>query len=196
MDKFESHLLARYERKINNDANRYDRTGNKIQFLLTLAEFRDLFSPYENDVRFYDSSLGGEYLCVARNNDLGNYEVGNVKVITMRDNSIERNALNDNRCLHEILQEGNRRFREHNPHHMAYARSKRGENITWKQDEDAIKNQKNVFREINHQKGKSNSQYGTCWIYSLSEKINKKIPIYDLSDWEANGWIKGRKMSF
>lgn len=44
--------------------------------------------------------------------------------------------------------------------------------------------------------GKLNSQFGTCWIYSLSEKTNKKIKVDDLSIWLSKGWIKGRKMSF
>lgn len=44
-----------------------------------------------------------------------------------------------------------------------------------------------------HQKGKGNSQYGTKWIYSLTEKISKKIH-YDSVIPE--GWAKGRKIKF
>jgi hypothetical protein len=47
-----------------------------------------------------------------------------------------------------------------------------------------------------HQKGKGNSQYGTCWIHNLTLKESKRIKKEDLNDWTSNGWIKGRKMKF
>lgn len=52
------------------------------------------------------------------------------------------------------------------------------------------------FKEINHQQGSTNSQYGTCWIFNLQLKINKKIKLCDLSLYLNEGWIKGRKMNF
>ena len=47
-----------------------------------------------------------------------------------------------------------------------------------------------------YQKGKGNSQYGTCWIYNLKFKENKKIPRFELKKWKDEGWIVGRKMKF
>lgn len=44
--------------------------------------------------------------------------------------------------------------------------------------------------------GKDNSQYGTCWVYNLKLKENKKIPKLDLDIWIEKGYIKGRKMKF
>ena len=44
------------------------------------------------------------------------------------------------------------------------------------------------------QKGKKNSQYGTCWIYSESSGESTKIKKEDLSFHLARGWKKGRKM--
>ena len=44
-----------------------------------------------------------------------------------------------------------------------------------------------------HQQGKKNSQYGTCWIYCPYTHENKKIPRFDLKEWEDKGWVKGRK---
>lgn len=46
------------------------------------------------------------------------------------------------------------------------------------------------------QTGKGNSQFGTCWIYSLFEKRSIKIPIEQLSIWIEQGWKKGRKLKF
>ena len=46
------------------------------------------------------------------------------------------------------------------------------------------------------QKGKKNSQYGTCWIFNEKMKKNKKIKKEELNKWTSNGWTKGRKMIF
>ena len=43
------------------------------------------------------------------------------------------------------------------------------------------------------QKGSNNSQYGMMWIYSLEEKISKRISKNEII---PEGWYKGRKMSF
>ena len=52
---------------------------------------------------------------------------------------------------------------------------------------------KRTFAEINHQVGCKNNQYGTRWIYSMEEKISKKIskeaPL-------PYGWLEGRKIKF
>ena len=45
-------------------------------------------------------------------------------------------------------------------------------------------------------RGEKNSQYGTCWIYSMEEKVSKKIPKTDLDLWVKKGWTPGRKMKF
>ena len=44
-----------------------------------------------------------------------------------------------------------------------------------------------------HQKGSNNSQYGMMWIYSLEEKISKRISKDEII---PDGWYKGRKMKF
>lgn len=47
-----------------------------------------------------------------------------------------------------------------------------------------------------HQSGKGNSQYGTMWVHSLTEKVSKKIKKEEFSTYEQQGWLKGRKMKF
>ena len=47
-----------------------------------------------------------------------------------------------------------------------------------------------------HQQGKNNSQYNTCWIYSLEDKISKKIKQEELLFYTDQGWLRGRKMKF
>lgn len=46
-----------------------------------------------------------------------------------------------------------------------------------------------------HQQGSGNSQYGTCWIFNLELKENKRIKREELQEWLQKGWVKGRKMS-
>lgn len=41
--------------------------------------------------------------------------------------------------------------------------------------------------------GKENPQYGMMWIYSLEEKVSKRI---SKNDFIPEGWYKGRKMKF
>ncbi len=60
---------------------------------------------------------------------------------------------------------------------------------SWKQTDEAVQNQKEVFKKINHQQGSKNSQYGTMWITNGTEskKISKGSEI-------PEGWYKGRKI--
>lgn len=44
-----------------------------------------------------------------------------------------------------------------------------------------------------HQKGKNNSQHGTCWIYNFDLKQNKKIKKNTINHYLKQGWLKGRK---
>lgn len=44
--------------------------------------------------------------------------------------------------------------------------------------------------------GEGNSQFGSMWIHSLTEKVSKKISKEDFPTWEQDGWLKGRKMKF
>ena len=52
---------------------------------------------------------------------------------------------------------------------------------------------KEKMRKANsiNQKGKNNSGYGTCWIYILKLKQNKKIKKEDLNPYLNKDWIKG-----
>ena len=46
------------------------------------------------------------------------------------------------------------------------------------------------------QSGELNSSYGSCWVYSVEEKVSKRISKEDLPNYISTGWVKGRKMSF
>lgn len=70
---------------------------------------------------------------------------------------------------------------------------KRAEGVAKAASAEVNAKRKETMRLNNHSIGKNNSQYGTRWIYSPTEKISKKIqknqPLPD-------GWLEGRKMKF
>ena len=57
---------------------------------------------------------------------------------------------------------------------------------------ETIEKVKIKYKEIGHQQGEKNSQYGTCWI--TKDNTNKKIKKEDLDFFEQQGWRKGRKL--
>jgi hypothetical protein len=58
---------------------------------------------------------------------------------------------------------------------------------------EILEKKKKKFKEIEHQKGKKNSQYGTRWIYNLKLRENKKI---DSNSDIPEGWKLGRIENF
>jgi len=60
----------------------------------------------------------------------------------------------------------------------------------------AKKKMRATHKTNNHQIGKKNSQYGTCWIYSLSKKKSIKIKKEEMECYLLEGWTKGRKIIF
>jgi hypothetical protein len=58
---------------------------------------------------------------------------------------------------------------------------------------EAIEKKKSTYSKINHQKGNTNSQFGTMWIHSIELKQNKKIK---KNESVPDGWNIGRKLKF
>jgi len=57
----------------------------------------------------------------------------------------------------------------------------------------SIEKKKATFKEIGHQKGNKNSQYGSCWV-THSTLVNKKIKKEELDKFLYFGYTKGRRM--
>ena len=57
--------------------------------------------------------------------------------------------------------------------------------------EEVILKKKAKFKEIEHQKGSKNSNYGKMWIHSETENRSMCIP---KDDTIPDGWVRGRKM--
>jgi hypothetical protein len=58
---------------------------------------------------------------------------------------------------------------------------------------EAIAKKKETLRNIDHQKGEKNSQYGTRWIHSLDLKISRRVR---KTDELPEGWKEGRVIDF
>lgn len=52
---------------------------------------------------------------------------------------------------------------------------------------------KNRLKEIQHQQGHRNSQYGKCWVMHLEQKLCRFIQRKELQYYTQSGWVKGRK---
>lgn len=59
-----------------------------------------------------------------------------------------------------------------------------------KHSSETIEKVKETFKRIEHQQGKNNSQWGTCWINK--DNINKKIKKDELDVYISDNWLKGR----
>ena len=58
---------------------------------------------------------------------------------------------------------------------------------------EAIEKKKKSFKQINHQQGEKNSQYGTRWIHNKQVRISKRIKVTDPL---PLGWSEGRVINF
>ena len=57
---------------------------------------------------------------------------------------------------------------------------------------DAVLKLRQTYKDKQHQQGKNNSQYGTCWVMKNNESI--KINKNQLDSYINNGWVKGRRI--
>lgn len=137
--------------------------------------------------------LNGEFVPLHKNN---------VRVIDNKEKCFMASS-NDERLLNgELTTWSHNRILSKNKNGKCYfvdkedERLKNGELIPfWKGKKISEKRKeqlKKTLKEIGHQQGEKNSQYGTCWI--TKDGVNKKIKKEDLSFFEIDGWIKGRKM--
>jgi group I intron endonuclease len=109
------------------------------------------------------------------------------------------NKVNQHLIVHELRKdpEYDKTYRAK----MSKSMLKRFENepgtFNGKTHSDETKNKmKETHKKNGHAQGEKNSQFGTCWIYSLEEKKSIKINTDELDNWVSKGWIKGRKLKF
>jgi hypothetical protein len=77
---------SKYRDHKNYSRGRIDINGNPILFLLTFEEWIDIWMI---SGKWHLRGRKSDEYCMARNNDIGHYEVGNVKIITNEENLSE-----------------------------------------------------------------------------------------------------------
>jgi hypothetical protein len=193
MKDFVELMKKRYRTKVYNEGNRKDMHGNIIKFLITLEEYTEIFLPFKEDHRLYLKYNNPDRLCLCRYDDIGNYTKGNIFVATKAHNSSSALHL-PNTGMSNLLDPNNRikamansliRVKELYPNGTFKGRKHK----------ESTKILIGIKNSMNH-KGVKNSQYGTCWIYSLKERKNMKINKANLDTYLLSGWVKGRKMEF
>jgi hypothetical protein len=60
----------------------------------------------------------------------------------------------------------------------------------------AIAKKKATMAKNKHGQGAKNSQYDTCWVFSLVEQKSMKIAKAELDSYVDQGWQAGRKIKF
>ena len=75
-----------YNKQIENCRYKVDALGNPVEMKMTLQQYHDIWDQSGQwHLRGYRK---GQY-CMARHNDIGHYEVGNVKIILQSENTSE-----------------------------------------------------------------------------------------------------------
>lgn len=123
---------------------RKDKLGNDILVKLSYCEFYNLWKPFENSPALL-TNFSGDSLVVCRNKDVGHYEIGNVRIDTLSNNSSEANSTKT--ALERHIDREN-------------ARKASDSALS---DASKIK-RKESFQRVKHQQADKNSQFGTYWI--------------------------------
>ena len=94
-------MLKKYKQHKGSVCNRFDRTGQEIKFLLSFEEWSKIWLESE---KWENRGRGRGKYCMSRINDLGHYEVGNVYIQLIEDNTRERNRLQGNMHSSETIE--------------------------------------------------------------------------------------------
>jgi hypothetical protein len=84
-------IWRQWKQRKNNLANgkTLDVIGNPYFMLLTFIEWLDIWL---KSGHFHERGTGKDGYCMMRNNDIGNYEIGNVTIGTIQKNSSDANT--------------------------------------------------------------------------------------------------------
>ena len=79
-------IYKEHTRQKANCKHRVDKLGNPVKMNMTKHEFADVW--IQSGKWHLRGRKKGQY-CMARNNDIGHYEVGNVKIVPIEENTSE-----------------------------------------------------------------------------------------------------------
>lgn len=149
---------------------RFDKLGNEILVKLSYREFFDLWEPFRDSPMFY-TNFTAYSLVICRTGDIGHYEIGNVRVDTLSNNTLEGNS-------------------SRTPVEQQTVRDNAKRSALLTLTETSKTKRKETFRKTCHQQKERNSQFGTYWI--TNEHSNMKW--HDAKGEVPLGYRKGRKL--
>lgn len=172
---------------IKKGGDDFDLSG--LVSVFDTKEKKNIFIPQE---RFYYENIRGRYVAQMH---------GKVNVLRKEDNErliITQEEFNKNKDKYITFGKGKVTVKDkYNNFYQVSVddeRYKNGELVpVWsgrKHNAQDIENMKKTLKQINHQQGDKNSQYGTCWI--TNGETNKKVKKEELDFYVSDGWHKGR----
>lgn len=172
---------------IKKGGDDFDLSG--LVSVFDTKEKKNIFIPQE---RFYYENIRGRYVAQMH---------GKVNVLRKEDNErliITQEEFNKNKDKYITFGKGKVTVKDkYNNFYQVSVddeRYKNGELVpVWsgrKHNAQDIEKMKKTLKQINHQQGDKNSQYGTCWI--TNGEINKKVKKEELDFYVSDGWHKGR----
>ena len=172
---------------IKKGGDDFDLSG--LVSVFDTKEKKNIFIPQE---RFYYKNISGRYVAQMH---------GKINVLRKEDNErliITQEEFTKNKDKYITFGKGKVTVKDkYNNFYQVSVddeRYKSGELVpVWsgrKHNAQDIENMKKTLKQINHQQGDKNSQYGTCWI--TNGKTNKKVKKEELDFYVSDGWHKGR----
>lgn len=172
------------DRIINNEL-----VGVTKGFVTTKNENGEFFYVSTKDERYLSGELShiakGTCIVKDKNNNRFKIDVNDERFVNGEVNALNKNKVlvkdKKNKCY--IVEKTDKRLLS-------------GElTLFWKGRQHSVETkekQKKRYKDIKHQQGEKNSQYGTCWI--TKDGNNKKIKKDEIETYLLLGWIKGRKI--
>ena len=172
---------------IKKGGDDFDLSG--LVSVFDTKEKKNIFIPQE---KFYHENIRGRYVAQT---------YGKVNVLRKEDNerlTITVEEFNNNKNKYIGFAKGKVTVKDkYNNFYQVSVddeRYKNGELVpVWsgrKHNVQDIEKMKKTLKQINHQQGDKNSQYGTCWI--TNGEVNKKVKKEELDFYVSDGWHKGR----
>lgn len=172
---------------IKKGGDDFDLSG--LVSVFDTKEKKNIFIPQE---RFYYKNISGRYVAQMH---------GKINVLRKEDNErviITQEEFTKNKDKYITFGKGKVTVKDkYNNFYQVSVddeRYKSGELVpVWsgrKHNAQDIENMKKTLKQINHQQGDKNSQYGTCWI--TNGETNKKVKKEELDFYVSDGWHKGR----
>jgi len=156
---FDEIIEAKWKRfdTVNRKRVRYDKKGDKIEIKFTPEEFKALWEPFRGDHRVFLSVYDPQSLVICRKDDIGHYAFDNVRIDTRHNNLIEAKMTLTVQEKEKIAMHASRLYSNK-------TEKQKAKMLKAAHSKKSAKKRAATFKEIKHQQGESNNQFGSYWI--------------------------------